>query len=1059
MRSLRDALRLLAAADGVDALAPLVHALGFEPPAPLDAAARHALGLGDDATQAACATGVGSRRALVLELAPGVPLTDWLPRAAQRLEARTPDLAWLLLARAADGRLAIAAWLPAPRAPRVAALVVDRARLVDADGETLLALAARQDGADALVRAQWHEVLGREALTRRFYRALERAVLALAAALPGVPDDDARELALLTTCRLLFLSFVETKGWLDGDRAWLVHAVDRTLATGGGLDRRLWRPLFFGTLNTPWRDRAPAARALGRLPFLNGGLFAPAPVEKRWRRLHWPDAPLAHVTHELLARHRFTAREDAATGLDAAIDPAMLGRAFESLMASRERRATGTFYTPVRVVEQATAAAITEALGARGIGAAAVEAALAGRRPPGAAATRLAEALPALRVLDPACGSGAFLVHALGAIATMRRACGDARDAEAIRRDVLAANLFGVDVQPTAVWLCELRLWLAVVIESAETDPARVLPLPNLDRHVRVGDALAGDDLRARLITTGSAAVRRLRERYARSSGARKASLARAMDRAERTAALVACDAALRRATTARAEALAAMRTRDLFGERPVPTLDARRTLEQLRARVRALRDRRRQLAAGAALPFAWAAHFPDAAQAGGFDVIVGNPPWVRLHHIPPAARERLRRTFRTFRDAAWTAGAEAARAGTGFAAQVDLAALFLERSAGLLAPGGALALLVPAKLWRSLAGGGVRRLLSDDLALRALHDWSDAPAMFEAATYPSLVVAARVASTPEDPVAVSLHRGGREHATVVPRVALPFDATPGSPWLALPGEVRAAFDRLRAAGPALAASPLGRPLLGVKCGANEAFLVRVGQVAPRGAVVHAGTRQGVVEPALLRPALRGEDVTPWRARLGREAIVWTHDAAGAPLAALPALAREWLHPWRRRLAARSDARGEAWWSLFRTAAARPDQARVAWADVARRPRAAILPPGDRTVPLNSCYVLSTREPDDALAFAALLNSPLAAAWLEALAEPARGGYRRYLGWTLALLPVPADWPRAVACLAPLARAALAGTPPTDDALAEAAARAYGVRLTALRPLLAWWRP
>ncbi len=1057
MRTLRDAARLLAAADSLAALGDVTTALGFDDAAPLDAAARAAFGLTDEVSGAACAASDGALRALLVQTRGDRPLAELLPRMAARIDARTPQFHWLLAVTSSRGELALATWLAGPRGPRLSATVIARDHVVDADAETLCALSARRDGPDALVHAQWHEVLGRDALTRRFYRALERAVLELSASARTMPAGDAHELALLVTCRLLFLAFVESKGWLDGDRAWLTHAVDRTMATGGELHRRLLRPLFFGTLNTPWRDRAPAARALGRLPFLNGGLFAPSHVERRFARVRLDDAPIARITGDLLARHRFTAREDAVTGLDAAIDPEMLGRAFESLMCSDERRTSGTFYTPPAIVADATSRALACALQAHGLRAPVVERALRGEPPAGAQRARLAELLPQLRVLDPACGSGAFLVHALGSLATMRIACGDPRSSEAVRRDVLAANIFGVDVQPTAVWLCELRLWLAVVIESEVTDPRDVTPLPNLDRHIRVGDALAGDDFSGGIVRLGGGAIARLRGRYARASGARKGSLARALDRAERTAALCACETALAQAVAARTDALLAVRTRDLFGERQPPAADSRRRLDELRARVRALRERKRALSAGGALPFAFAAHFPDAAQAGGFDAIIGNPPWVRLHNIPPAARERLRRTFRVYRDAAWTAGAEAARAGTGFAAQIDLAALFVERSVGLLAPAGALALLVPAKLWRSLAGGGVRRLLGTQAAVHALDDWSSAPAMFDAATYPSLIVARRGASAIGE-VALTHHGHDVARRWTVPRHALPFDATDGSPWLMLPDEVRQAFETLRRSGPMLASSGLGRPLLGVKCGANDAFLVRVGKVARDGAEVRAGNRAGVIEPALLRPIVRGEDVTPWRARLGTEAMLFTHGTDGAPMAALPPLAAEWLRPWRRRLASRSDARGDRWWSLFRTAAARSDTPRVVWADVAKRPRAAVLNAGDRTVPLNSCYVLPTANTDDALAFAALLNSPVAAAWLDALAEPARGGYRRYLGWTLALLPIPADWSHAVRTLAPLAREALAGAPPDDDTLTDAAACAYRVRGDAIEPLLRWWR-
>jgi hypothetical protein len=92
----------------------------------------------------------------------------------------------------------------------------------------------------------------------------------------------------------------------------------------------------------------------------------------------------------------------------------------------------------------------------------------------------------------------------------------------------------------------------------------------------------------------------------------------------------------------------------------------------------------------------------------------------------------------------------------------------------------------------------------------------------------------------------------------------------------------------------------------------------------------------------------------------------------------------------------------------------------------------------------------------DAHALAVILNSPIAAAWLDPLAEPARGGYRRYLGWTTALLPVPGDWDGARRILAPLGQRACVDDPPSDDELLEAALCAYGLRRSAVAPLLDW---
>jgi hypothetical protein len=138
------------------------------------------------------------------------------------------------------------------------------------------------------------------------------------------------------------------------------------------------------------------------------------------------------------------------------------------------------------------------------------------------------------------------------------------------------------------------------------------------------------------------------------------------------------------------------------------------------------------------------------------------------------------------------------------------------------------------------------------------------------------------------------------------------------------------------------------------------------------------------------------------------------------------------------------------WWALFRTASAKCDRARLVWADVSRSPRLRVLPPGDPSVALNSCYVLACATPDDAHALATLLRSPPCAAWLHALAEPARGGYLRHLAWTVALLPVPRNWPAARRALRRLTTRA---TPREQSA---AVADAYGIALEDILPLVQW---
>ena len=1058
MPTLRHAAERLDAARSADGRLALAALLGFDAAAlPVDADAALRLGLPPTVRDACIIRGHGALRALVIGAPTEPSLRGLFTRLAAALTTRTSHVLWLVIGAAAnDEEVGVSCWSAGQRAPHVVALVARRNRIVASDAEALRLLAATSVGDDLLVHTRWCELLGREALSRRFYRILEQRVQALADSLQIASATDRAELALLLVSRLLFLSFLEAKGWLDGDHAFLARRFDACMAASGQFHARVLLPLFFGTLNTPFRDRAEVARRFGSIPFLNGGLFAKSALERRHASARFSDDAMGALFGQLLGAYRFTAREGHAEWNEAAIDPEMLGRAFESLMATRDRRVQGAFYTPQAMVTHVTDSALAAALCDEQLSADDIHAALCGEPLAPEVAELLRARLRHFTVLDPACGSGAFLVHVLERLSLLHRAHGDQRAMAAIRRDVLARAIHGVDVNPTAVWLCELRLWLSVVIESDETRMVAVPPLPNLDCNVRVGDALSGDAFTAAPYLMGPPAVlARLRDRYVRAAGPRKAPLRRALAREERHRALAAIDRELDALSNRRRERLLAQRTADLFGQRVKAGAEERAEMRVHRLRGAALRRERRRIVDGGALPFSFPSHFGAAHARGGFSLIIGNPPWVRLHNIPAAARATLKARYAVYRDAAWEHGSEAGHASRGFPAQVDLASLFVERSLDLASPVGCLALLLPAKLWRSLAGGGVRNLLGTQVQLRTVEDWTEAPSAFDAAVYPSIVIASR-RKLADTGTGVVVRRRSLDVAWRASSLRLISDDA-ASPWLLLPPDVRTAFDRIVARGIPLGESPLGRAMLGVKCGCNDAFMVdAISEQADAADVEHQG-RRGLVERTVLRPLLRGDSVAAWHIPPSRSAIVWTHENSGGPLRVLPPGAARWLAPWRRQLTSRTDLRGStAWWTLFRTEAADASRTRVVWSDFGRAPRAALLSAGDPTVPLNSCYVLPCDDAADALAFTTLLNSPLAAAFLNAIAEPARGGWRRYLAWTVSLLPLPADWSRARTILAPIAERALKGTVPTNEELLTAACRAYRLRSSDLTPLIAW---
>lgn len=1093
MLTLRTATALLERTDGFAALPPLATALGFTgPQLRLTPTLRRDLGLAPWIARAAVIEGHGPRRCLLATLpAPTAAPIDaraTLRHLATALLRHAPACLWsLLLLDPAQGTLLIACATETPAGPAIATLHVDRAHVRSSDADTLCALTGITETDPPLQHARWQDILQRDALSSQFYRALEQSIHRMAAALApnrryahrarrAPTDAERREIALLCASRLLFLAFLETKGWLDHRRDFLLHHTLRQLQQGGELHRRLLRPLFFGTLNTPTRHRAPRARTFGAVPFLNGGLFAPTALERRWEQWDIGDDALEPFVSHLLDRYRFTVREDSTGWSEVAIDPEMLGRAFEGLMAPTDRHRSGSFYTPTHLVRIIVQDALHSACPTLPDVWSFTH--TASRPVPPDRAAHLQRELRALSILDPACGSGACLVAMLEAIDAALAACGDPEPSHTRRRAILARSIFGVDKEPLAVWLCELRLWLAIVICHPEQEHQRIPPLPNLDHHIRIGDALSGGTLTP--ATRGASHLTRLRERYARASGPRKRTVARALDQEERTRATTNLTLRLNTLREERRALLTTLRGHDLFGQRRHPTRSELSHARQLRTDARALAQQRRRLQLGAALPFRFSTMFADVVARGGFSLIIGNPPWVRPHALPAADRAHHRQEFLSMRHAAWRRGATRAGATTGFAAQADLAAAFIERSVQLLAPSGVLALLVPAKLWRTLAGGGVRRLLRQQTRLLRLRDWSDGPSPFEAATYPSLLVARRAEPPQHTPpatatVEIEVARRATPRTTRIghlPLHQLALTNDDDAPWLLLPPDARQAFDRLQRSGPALGDSPLGRPRLGVKCGCNAAFLVHAEEHGEAHATIASLTptseRRGIIERQLLRPALRGDMIgRQTNDRPSGEAshpthdlrLIWTHGVDGAPLRLIPPATSRWLAHWQPQLRARRDARPQQpWWTLFRTEAANHDRPRLVWADIGRRLRCQILPAGDPTVPLNSCYVLHLPTLADAYTLLALLQSDITAAWLDPLAEPARGGFRRFLGWTVASLPIPTAWAQAVHQLAPLGAALHQGEALPPNQLEDAVAHAYGVPLRLLHPLLDWYR-
>lgn len=809
------------------------------------------------------------------------------------------------------------------------------------------------------------DALGHRRMDRIFFEALRRSHERLAAAFE-VPDREAAgALALLQLTRILFLYFIQAKGWLDGREDFLARTLDDSLRRGRHPQRDLLNPLFFGTLNRPAPERSAATRRFGRIPFLNGGLFEPHPLERRWKA-EAPASLWREIFDELFERFHFTVTEGGETG----IAPDMLGRAFEELMSPDARRATGTFYTPPALVTRLVDAGLTALVSSRlDLPAQQAERLLADPD------HRTRKLLRAVTLLDPAAGSGAFLLGALERLSGLASATASSKGGRAqltaVRRTVLQHNIFGVDLSATAVRLAELRLWLAVVRDDPAGPGDPVEPLPNLDCTVRQGDSLR-DPLPRLGITGGeSKALATARSRAMLASGGDKRSAAAELRREERRAADALLSAVEHGLEHTIAECLADARSPTLLDDRRGVDREIALRLATSRRDRSTVRHIARRLRREGELPwFHYQAHFADIFARGGFDLVMGNPPWVRAESLPPRTRQELAQRYR------WWSGA----GGRGFSHQGDLSLAFVERALELAAPGGAVSLLLPAKVATAGYAARARAALGSEHSVQVLADLSSDPdARFGATVYPLALVVAKRAPRGTDQIRTALAEPGR----TIPQTSL---ATRG-PWLLTGANVRTITEKLRSRFPALADRV--PPQLGVKTGHNRAFLD-----PPEG-----------LAPALVRWALRGREITPFAAHpSGR--MLWTHGADGDPLISLPPEAARHLAPWRDELGRRTDCRSGPWWQLFRV---RPSlgQHRVVWPDIARQLTAAPLVGRPDVIPLNSCYLVPAPSAEATLALAAWLNSRPIGHLARLGADPAQGGFARFNARTVGSVPWP----------------------------------------------------
>jgi len=347
-----------------------------------------------------------------------------------------------------------------------------------------------------------------EAVTKEFYTQYDALFKNVEHLIVGISEPHRRRLFTQRLFnRLMFIAFIQKKRWLklNGatgylDALWKAYRKDDS-PEENFYNNRL-KLLFFHGLNTANEvnlvriNRGGFLKTLiGEVPYLNGGLFE-QDEDDNDPRIFVPDEAIDLILNKLFSKFNFTVTESTPLDVEVAVDPEMLGRVFEELVTGRHE--SGSYYTPKPVVSFMCREALNGYLvSVTGEDDGAVQQFINEHNPEKLNnAERVLAALRSVRICDPACGSGAYLLGMLHELLDLRACLFTARNLDPIssynrKLEIIQNNLYGVDIDTFAVNIARLRLWLSLSVEFEGIDPP---PLPNLDFKIETGDSLTSPD-------------------------------------------------------------------------------------------------------------------------------------------------------------------------------------------------------------------------------------------------------------------------------------------------------------------------------------------------------------------------------------------------------------------------------------------------------------------------------------------------------------------------------------------------------------------------------------
>ena len=306
--------------------------------------------------------------------------------------------------------------------------------------------------------------------------------------------------------RIVFLHFLQKKGWMgctphpkkweNGERQFLLKLLEG-FEDKANFHSKCLTQLFFDTLNQPNRTN-DAFEVAGlnnelngtKVPYLNGGLFE-IDTEVNSKSIDFP-ANYFEELFDFFGQYNFTIDENSPDDHEVGIDPEMLGHIFENLLEDNKDK--GAFYTPKEIVQYMTQESLIQYLQTH-LGEHHEIGQFIRHHDKGEEqakhnfirdnAERIEELLDEVKICDPAIGSGAFPMGMLHEIFKAKMALDWTLNRSEVKKNIIQNSIYGVDLESGAVDIARLRFWLALVVDEEEPHA-----LPNLDYKIMQGNSL-----------------------------------------------------------------------------------------------------------------------------------------------------------------------------------------------------------------------------------------------------------------------------------------------------------------------------------------------------------------------------------------------------------------------------------------------------------------------------------------------------------------------------------------------------------------------------------------